>query len=33
MNKIAYEYRLPLCTMEEANLEKLREEMRAYGLI
>jgi 4-hydroxy-tetrahydrodipicolinate synthase len=33
MNKIAYEYRLPLCTMEDENLEKLKKEMQAYGLI
>jgi 4-hydroxy-tetrahydrodipicolinate synthase len=33
MNKISYEYRLPLCRMEDANLEKLRAEMKDYGLI
>jgi 4-hydroxy-tetrahydrodipicolinate synthase len=33
MNKIEYEYRLPLCTMEDVNLEKLKKEMSAYGLI
>jgi 4-hydroxy-tetrahydrodipicolinate synthase len=33
MGKIAYEYRLPLCTMEDVNLEKLKKEMQAYGLI
>lgn len=33
MGRIEYEYRLPLCKMEEANLEKLRGEMKAYGLI
>ena len=33
MEKIEYEYRLPLCQMEESNLEKLRKEMKAYNLI
>jgi 4-hydroxy-tetrahydrodipicolinate synthase len=33
MGKMAYEYRLPLCTMEEANLEKLKKEMQSWGLI
>ncbi|MDR0852697.1 MAG: 4-hydroxy-tetrahydrodipicolinate synthase [Clostridiales Family XIII bacterium] len=33
MGKIEYSYRLPLCEMEESNLEKLRKEMQAYGLI
>jgi 4-hydroxy-tetrahydrodipicolinate synthase len=33
MDKIEYEYRLPLCTMEDAHLETLKKEMKAYGLI
>ncbi|MEN6374510.1 MAG: 4-hydroxy-tetrahydrodipicolinate synthase [Smithella sp.] len=33
MGKIQYEYRLPLCKMSDANLEKLRKAMVAYGLI
>jgi 4-hydroxy-tetrahydrodipicolinate synthase len=33
MGQIEYEYRLPLCRMEEANLEKLKAEMQAIGLI
>ncbi|MDR0874805.1 MAG: 4-hydroxy-tetrahydrodipicolinate synthase [Clostridiales Family XIII bacterium] len=33
MGKCAYEYRLPLCPMEDDNFEKLRKEMQAYGLI
>jgi 4-hydroxy-tetrahydrodipicolinate synthase len=33
MGKIQYEYRLPLCRMSEANLEKLRKVMVNYGLI
>ncbi|MDR3072298.1 MAG: 4-hydroxy-tetrahydrodipicolinate synthase [Clostridiales Family XIII bacterium] len=33
MGKIEYEYRLPMCPMEDANLERLRKEMQAYGLI
>jgi 4-hydroxy-tetrahydrodipicolinate synthase len=33
MGKCEYIYRLPLCPMEEGALEKLRNEMRAYGLI
>ena len=33
MGKCAYEYRLPLCQMEDGNYEKLRKEMQAYGLI
>jgi 4-hydroxy-tetrahydrodipicolinate synthase len=33
MEKCEYNYRLPLCPMEESNLEKLRNEMRALGLL
>jgi len=33
MGKIAYEYRMPLCQMDEANYAKLEKEMKAYGLI
>lgn len=33
MGKIQYEYRLPLCKMSDANLEKLRKVMVNYGLI
>jgi 4-hydroxy-tetrahydrodipicolinate synthase len=33
MGKIQYEYRLPLCKMSDANLEKLRKVMINYGLI
>jgi 4-hydroxy-tetrahydrodipicolinate synthase len=33
MGKIAYEYRLPLCKMAEANFEKLKKSMGNYGLI
>jgi 4-hydroxy-tetrahydrodipicolinate synthase len=33
MGKCAYEYRLPLCPMEDVTFEKLRKEMQAYGLI
>ena len=33
MGKIKYEYRLPLCKMNETNLEKLRKIMVDYGLI
>jgi 4-hydroxy-tetrahydrodipicolinate synthase len=33
MGKINYEYRLPLCKMAEANLEKLKNVMVNYGLI
>lgn len=33
MGKIEYEYRLPLCKMAEANLEKLKKTMVAYGLL
>jgi 4-hydroxy-tetrahydrodipicolinate synthase len=33
MGKIEYEYRLPLCKMSDANLEKLRKVMVNYGLI
>ena len=33
MGKCEYEYRLPLCRMEEANFARLEREMKAYGLI
>jgi len=33
MGKIQYEFRLPLCKMSDANLEKLRKVMINYGLI
>ena len=33
LGKCEYEYRLPLCQMEDANFETLRKEMQAYGLI
>jgi len=33
MGKCAYEYRLPLCPMEDANYARLEREMKAYGLI
>ncbi|MDR2087831.1 MAG: 4-hydroxy-tetrahydrodipicolinate synthase [Clostridiales Family XIII bacterium] len=33
MGKCEYIYRLPLCPMEEGNLEKLKKEMRAQGLL
>jgi 4-hydroxy-tetrahydrodipicolinate synthase len=33
MGKVAYEYRSPLVPLEEQNLEKLKKEMQAYGLI
>lgn len=33
MGKIQYEYRLPLCKMSDANLEKLKKVMVNYGLI
>ncbi len=33
MGKIQYEYRLPLCKMSDANLEKLRKALVNYGLI
>ena len=33
MGKCEYEYRLPLCQMEEANCARLKKEMQAYGLI
>lgn len=33
MGKIEYEYRLPLCRMSDANMEKLRKVMVNYGLI
>ena len=33
MGKCEYEYRLPLCQMDEANYARLEKEMKAYGLI
>ena len=33
MGMCEYEYRLPLCQMEDANYEKLKKEMQAYGLV
>jgi len=33
MGKIQYEYRMPLCQMDEANYAKLEKEMKTYGLI
>ena len=33
MGKIAYEYRMPLCEMDDANYKKLEKEMKEYGLI
>ena len=33
MGKCAYEYRMPLCQMDEANYAKLEKEMKSYGLI
>ena len=33
MGKIEYEYRLPLVQMEDKNFEKVKEEMKAYGLL
>ena len=33
MGKCAYEYRMPLCRMDDANYAKLEREMKAYGLI
>ena len=33
MGKCAYEYRMPLCQMDEANYKKLEKEMKDYGLI
>jgi len=33
MNKCEYEYRMPLCRMDDANYTKLEKEMKAYGLI
>jgi 4-hydroxy-tetrahydrodipicolinate synthase len=32
MDKIGYEYRLPMCPMDKDNFEKLRAQMSAYGL-
>ncbi len=33
MDKIKYEYRLPLCEMSEANFEKLKSALKDYGLV
>ena len=33
MDKVKYEYRLPLCEMSEANFEKLNKALKEYGLI
>ncbi|MDR1496529.1 MAG: 4-hydroxy-tetrahydrodipicolinate synthase [Clostridiales Family XIII bacterium] len=33
MGKVLYEYRLPMCPMEDGNFEKLRTLMEGYGLI
>ena len=33
LGKCEYEYRLPLCRMDDGNFEKLKKEMQAYGLI
>jgi 4-hydroxy-tetrahydrodipicolinate synthase len=33
MGRIEYEYRLPLCRMDEGNLAKLKETMEGFGLI
>ncbi len=33
MDKIKYEYRLPLCKMSETNYEKLKSALKDYGLI
>jgi 4-hydroxy-tetrahydrodipicolinate synthase len=33
MGKCEYQYRMPLCPMEEGNLEKLKKEMKAWGLL
>jgi len=33
MGKCGYEYRMPLCPMDEVNFAKLEKEMKAYGLI
>jgi len=33
MGKCAYEYRLPLCQMDENNYKRLEKEMKEYGLI
>jgi len=33
MGKTAYEYRMPLCQMDDANYARLEKEMKAYGLI
>ena len=33
MGKCAYEYRQPLCQMEESNFARLEKEMKIYGLI
>jgi len=33
MGKCEYEYRMPLCRLEDANFARVEKEMRAYGLI
>jgi len=33
MGKCAYEYRMPLCQMDESNFARLEKEMKVYGLI
>jgi len=33
LGRCEYEYRLPLCRMEEANFARLKGEMKAYGLV
>jgi 4-hydroxy-tetrahydrodipicolinate synthase len=33
MGKIAYEYRLPMCPMDEGNLKKLEATLKGYGLV
>ena len=33
MGKCAYEYRMPLCQMDENNFARLEKEMKAYGII
>jgi len=33
MGKCEYEYRMPLCRMEESNYKKLEKEMKEYGLL
>jgi 4-hydroxy-tetrahydrodipicolinate synthase len=33
MGKCAYEYRMPLCQMDDSNLARLENEMKVYGLL